>query len=125
MHLKLNLELAFVVASRVVFFVVKVVWKKFSTGVAKMNSRTPDTSSAPVPTKVCFNSLMTGFTYTYFTTKFSFSAWYMLNSRIFVNSYDFGNISLYLSFFMCLSMVLKSMKKNIIPFIFTYFHYAI
>ena len=73
MHLKLNLELTFVVASRVVFLVVKVVWKKFSTGVAKMNSRTPDTSSAPVPTKVCFNSLITGFTYTYFTTKFSFS----------------------------------------------------
>lgn len=32
-------------------------------GVAKMKSRTPDTSSAPVPTSVCFNILITGFTF--------------------------------------------------------------
>lgn len=43
--------------------VVKVVRKKFSTGVAKINSITPVTSNAPVPTRVCFSSLTTGLTW--------------------------------------------------------------
>lgn len=43
-------------------FVVKLFWKKSSTGVAKMNKKTAVTSNAPVPTNVCFSSLMTGLT---------------------------------------------------------------
>jgi hypothetical protein len=43
--------------------VVKVERTKFSTGVAKINSITPVTSNAPVPTRVCFSSLTTGLTW--------------------------------------------------------------
>jgi len=43
--------------------VVKVVRRKFSTGVAKINSITPVTSNAPVPTRVCFSNLTTGLTW--------------------------------------------------------------
>lgn len=43
-------------------FVVKVLRKKSSTGVANMNNETAATSKAPVPTSVCFSILMTGFT---------------------------------------------------------------
>lgn len=35
---------------------------KFSTGEANMKSDTAVTSKAPVPTNVCFSSLITGFT---------------------------------------------------------------
>ena len=43
--------------------VVKLVWKKFSTGVAKINSKTPVTSNAPVPTRICLSRLITGLTW--------------------------------------------------------------
>lgn len=35
---------------------------KSCTGVAKINSETAPTSNAPVPTRVCFSNLITGFT---------------------------------------------------------------
>jgi len=37
-------------------------WRKSSTGAAKAKSDTAPTSSAPVPTSVCFSRLITGFT---------------------------------------------------------------
>lgn len=45
--------------------VAKGVRRKFSTGEAKINSITPVTSNAPVPTRVCFSSLTTGLTWTW------------------------------------------------------------
>jgi len=62
-YLILDFGLTFIVgAAEMMSFVVKGLRRKFSTGVAKMNSKTPDTSNAPVPTSVCFNILITGFT---------------------------------------------------------------
>lgn len=37
-------------------------WMKSSTGAANAKSDTAPTSSAPVPTSVCFSRLITGFT---------------------------------------------------------------
>ena len=37
-------------------------WRKSSTGAANAKSDTAPTSSAPVPTSVCFSRLTTGFT---------------------------------------------------------------
>ena len=37
-------------------------WRKSSTGAANAKSDTAPTSSAPVPTSVCFSRLITGFT---------------------------------------------------------------
>ena len=42
--------------------VAKLVLRKSSTGVAKINSVTAVTSNTPVPTSVCFSNLMTGLT---------------------------------------------------------------
>lgn len=63
LYLILNFELLFGdVTSGRFSFVEKVVWKKSCTGVAKTKRNTAVTSSAPVPTSVCFSILMTGLT---------------------------------------------------------------
>ena len=41
---------------------LRVVLKKYSTGVAKTNRTNAETSKAPVPINVCFSILITGFT---------------------------------------------------------------
>ena len=63
LYLKLNFVLIFEAGMSDGFCLVpKVVWRKSSTGLAKVKSNAAVTSNAPVPTSVCFRNLMTGLT---------------------------------------------------------------